>query len=210
MGAIAKAQGNYKRLIPNEDSSVGKFANLQAILDATRESLSANAVSFFQYIQLLDEGSGAALLHTVLGHDSGQWISSTARVIIGNTDRQSGNSIETHKRIHAATLLGIAPSKNDPVMIDDNGEEQFENHIIESLQKSKDSKLPKDVREEVITNDRYKDLMWELEGFEDIAKGIMEKYDIESLADLPNSEYHQTLASIKRIKKTHERYVNRK
>ena len=72
MGAIAKAQGNYKRLIPNEDSSVGKFANLQAILDATRESLSANAVSFFQYIQLLDEGSGAALLHTVLGHDSGQ------------------------------------------------------------------------------------------------------------------------------------------
>ena len=95
-------------------------------------------------------------------------------------------------------------------MIDDNGEEQFENHIIESLQKSKDSKLPKDVREEVITNDRYKDLMWELEGFEDIAKGIMEKYDIESLADLPNSEYHQTLASIKRIKKTHERYVNRK
>lgn len=210
MGALAKAQGQYKKLVANEDSTVGKFANLQAILDSTREALSSNNLAFFQHIKLLDEGSGAALLRTILGHDSGQWISSTARVVVGKTDRQSGNSIEFHKRLHACTILGVAPSKTDPMLFDDNGEEQFEEHIVSSLRKSDDGKLPQDVREEVINKERYDDLMHELSGYEDIARGIMEKYDIKSLADLPNSEYHRTIASIRRIKRTHEMYVNRK
>lgn len=209
MGALAKAQGSYKKLIANEDSPAGKFANLEAILEATKEGRSANNLAFYQYIKLLDEGSGAALLRTILGHDSGQWIASTARVVIGKTDRQNGNSIEFHKRMHACTILGIAPSKTDPLLFDDNGEEQFEKYIVEGLRKD-DSKLPKEAREEVITKERYDDLMHELNGFEDIARGIMEKYNIESLADLPNSEYHRTVASIRRIKKTHEMYLNRK
>ncbi len=37
----------------------------------------------------------------------------------------------------------------------------------------------------------------------------MEKHDIESLADLPNSEYHPTLMRIRNIKKTQEMYERR-
>jgi hypothetical protein len=210
MQALAKAQGSYKKLIANEDSPSGKFANLQAILEATREALSANELAFYQNIELLEDGTGATLLHTNLGHGSGQWISSTARVVVGKIDRQNGNSIEFYKRAHACAILGVAPSTTDPELFDDNGEQQFEHQTVEGLKKSPDGKLPKEVREEVISNDRYNTLMWELESFDDLAKDIMEKYSIESLADLPNSEYHRVFAQIKRIKTTHERYLNRK
>ncbi|HEY5267746.1 MAG TPA: hypothetical protein VII94_01275, partial [Candidatus Saccharimonadales bacterium] len=81
MGAIAKAQGSYKPLVANQDAPGGKFANLQAVLTAVRESLSMNGLGFFQFIELLDEGSGAALLKTTIGHESGQYISSCARVV---------------------------------------------------------------------------------------------------------------------------------
>ena len=83
MGALAKAQGTYKPLEPTQDGPFGKYANLADVLRAVRESLSKNGLAFYQHIELLDEGSGAALLHTVLGHESGQSISSTARVIAG-------------------------------------------------------------------------------------------------------------------------------
>ena len=130
MGALAKAQGNYKRLVANQNAPGGKFANLQAILEAVRESLSENGLGFFQFIELLDEGSGGALLKTTIGHESGQYISSCARVVAGKTERQTGNIYEIHKRLHALMILGIAPSDNDPIAFDDNGEIIAEQHLI--------------------------------------------------------------------------------
>ena len=200
MGALAKAQGSYKPLIANEDSPGGKFANLQAILLATRESLSSNNLSFYQYIELLDEGSGAGLLKTIIGHESGQWIGSCARVIAAKTDRQTGNTTEFHKRQHAAMLLGIAPSKNDPYMFDDNGISQADDVIIEQMRKP--VRMNNESRE-VINNDQYVDLTYELEGYIDIHKGVLNTYGIETLADLPREEYHRALARIRQIKKNY-------
>ena len=83
MGALSKAQGDYKPLVANQSVSGRKFANLQAILDAVRDALSTNGLGFFQFIELLDEGSGATLLKTTIGHESGQYIYSCARVVAG-------------------------------------------------------------------------------------------------------------------------------
>jgi hypothetical protein len=205
MGALAKAQGSYKNLIPNEESAGGKFANLSAIRDATKEALSANGLSFYQYIDLLDEGSGAALLKSMLGHESGQWISSTARVFSGKTDRQTGNTYEYHKRMHALMLLGIAPSSNDPLFFDDNGEEQ----VLDNMAKEARKPTKKDARIviETITRNEYNQLMMELDGYENITSDILSLFGLETLADLPKTEYHRVINEIRKIRARYEEYL---
>ncbi len=210
MGALAKAQGGYKKLVANQDAPGGRFANLQAILEAVRDSLAKNGLGFFQFIELLDEGSGASLLKTTIGHESGQYISSCARVVTGKTERQTGNIYEIHKRLHALMILGIAPSNNDPVAFDDNGELMAEQHLISSLRKPDSPKKEEVDRTDVINKTQYEELLIELSGFEKIAKDIMEVYDLATLADLPASEYHRARAKILKIKRTQEDYLRKK
>lgn len=210
MSALAKAQGSYKNLVANQEASGRKFANLQAILSAVRESLSMNGLGFYQFIELLDEGSGAALLKTTIGHSSGQYISSCARVVAGKTDRQTGNIYEVHKRLHALMLLGIAPSDNDPIAFDDNGEMMAEEHLISEIRKPDSPKKEEIDRNDVINKHQYEELLIELSGYESIAKDIMEVYEIRTLADLPASEYHRARAKILKIKRTQEEYLRKK
>lgn len=210
MGALSRAQGSYKPLKANQDAPGGKFANLQAILDAVKESLSKNGLAFFQFIELLDEGSGAALLKSTVGHESGQYISSCTRVMAGKTDKQTGRIYEVHKRLHALMLLGIAPSDNDPIAFDDDGELMAEKQLISELRKP-DSPEKKELNfNEVINKHQYEELLIELNGFEKLAKDIMETYGIETLADLPASEYHRARGKILKIKRTEEEYSRRK
>jgi hypothetical protein len=212
MGALSKAQGSYKPLVANEDAPGGKFSNLQGILLAVRESLASNGLAFYQFIELLDEGSGAALLRTILGHESGQYISSTARVVRGKSDRQTGNIYEIHKRFHALMILGIAPSTNDPMAFDDNGEELAEQVLIDELRKPKNPNMQPviETNYKTVNKDQYNELLIELEGFEEIAKDMLDVYKIETLADLPQEEYHKARAKILKLKRTHETYLNRR
>lgn len=210
MASLAKAQGTYKPVMANEDAPGGKYANLQAILEATRESLAQNGLAIYFFIEFLDEGQGAAILKTILGHESGQWISSTARLITtGKTERQLGNMYEIHKRMHASMILGISPSKHDPVLFDDNGQEIGDQHLIDTLRKPKDPKKPDIDRTDVISTEQYNELMIELDGYEDIAKDMMDVYHIETLADLPRSEYHRARSKILKIKRTQDDYHKR-
>lgn len=210
MGALSKAQGSYKPLKANQDASGGKFANLQAILLAVRESLSVNGLGFFQFIELLDEGSGASLLKSTIGHESGQWISSCARVVTGKTDKQTGNTYEVHKRLHALMLLGIAPSDNDPIAFDDNGEMMAEQKLISDLRKPDSPGKEEIDHNNVINKHQYEELLIELDGEDKLAKDIMKTYDISTLADLPTSEYHRARAKILKIKAIERDYRNRK
>lgn len=206
MAALANAQGSYKSLKANQDAPGGKFANLQAIIAATSESLSKNGLAFYQFLDLLDEGSGAALLKTIVGHSSGQWISSTARVVAGKTDRATGNTLEIHKRLHAMMVLGIAPSDNDPYAFDDNGEMQAEEKLIEDLKKPVRDKKSSHQPEETIDKHQYNELLIELDQYEDIVKDILEVHHIETLADLPKSEYHPAMRKIRKLKKLSEQF----
>lgn len=208
-GALAKAQGSYKVLIPNEDIPGGAFANLQAVLECSRESLSMNGLAFYQYVELLDEGNGASLLKTIISHESGQWVSTVARIVTGVTFRETFNCIEAYRRLHALLLLGIAPSPKDPLIKDDNGLEQQDRVILQNLRKPDEA--PKKVSEfvDTISKDKYDELMFELEGYELITKGIQEFYRIGSLADLPKGEYYNVQARIRKLKKNHEEYVRK-
>lgn len=208
MQALSKARGLYKPLKPNEDCPGGKFANIMAIFEATRIALAENELAFYQYIELLDQGSGAALLKSVLGHSSGQFIMSCARIVAGTTDRQTGNTYEIHKRFHALMLLGIAPSEHDPMAFDDGGQEQDEDNLVKRLKKPQSEK--KIDRTDVIAKDQYNELLIELDSYPEIVENILEVYNIETLADLPKEEYHPAMRKIHKIKRTLDDYKNKK
>jgi len=206
VGALAKAQGTYKALIPNQDAAGGKFANLQAILAATRDSLSSNGLAFFQHIKLLDEGTGATLLVTLLAHESGQKIETVARILPEKTFRETFNRIEAYRRLSALLLLGIAPSDKDPLIWDDHGSEEQDKAVLDELKKPREKKERPSQFGDTITKDQYNEFMFDLEGYEEIAKSIQTSYDITSLADLPKDQYYVVKKEIKRLIKLHEQY----
>ncbi len=205
IASLAKAQGSYKVLIPTKDAPGGKYATLNDILLATRESLSINGLGFYQFIELLDEGSGASLLHTVLAHDSGQYISSCARLILGKTDRETGYHMEYFKRMHAYLILGIAPSDNDPYLCDDDGIAQAEEQMFRNI---KNPAKPVD-KSETIHAAQYKELMYELEGYPEMAIDIQKLYGIKTIADLPQDVYHKVIGQVRKLKDRHESLVHR-
>ncbi len=202
---MAKAQGSYKTLKPNQMYKGDKYANLEAILLAVREALSVNALAFFQHDELIDEGSGAAILKTTIMHESGQWISSWARIVSGKTDKETGTIYEFRARQHAVRLLGIAPSQNDPYLWDDNGEMQAEITLLDDLSKPKEIRVrEKGYREETITNQQYNQLKTMLDGYARLAKDILDKHSIESLDELPERLFLKTVKEIHRIKQIDE------
>lgn len=200
--SLAKAQGCYKFLVPNEDIAGGRFANLTAIFEATREALSSNGLTFIQHVELLDEGAGASLLWTTLAHSSGQYLRSCSRIVQENTFRETFQGIERYKRLNALMILGIAPSGLDPLMFDDNGVQQSEKQIVKNI-KHPVSK-PKSQNAETITKEEYDGLMFDLEGFGEIAKTIQDRYEITTIADLPRSEIWNVKEHIRRVIKLYE------
>lgn len=198
IAALAKAQGSYKKLVCNEWSVGGPYANLQAILEATRQALSDNGLAFYQYIDPITEEAGGVYLKTILAHASGQSISSSTRLVTPETDKAIGNSYEIHKRFHALMLLGIAPSENDPHAYDDAGESSAEDHLVKKLSRP-GTKIDYN-RNATLTKDRARELEIELEGHPDMWKEIKERYGISLIADLPNDHYIKIKEEIRRVK----------
>lgn len=209
--ALAKAQGAYKKPVPNEDNGAGnKFANLSSILDAVREALSQNGLSFSQRIELMDDGVGFSLLRTRLGHSSGQWTSSLARIGKAKTLRHEGNWLEIIKRRQAQLILGIAPSQHDPVAFDDDGAEEHEYQAIEEIKKpSSEVKRAIDPLDnpELITQDQYKDIMTEVGTRDHLLQNLLSFYQVESIADIKRSEYFKILSKIRNIKDAEDRFL---
>lgn len=198
IAALSKAQGSYKKLICNEWSTGGSYANLQAILDATRHSLSENGLAFYQYIDPIDGGSGGVFLRTVLAHASGQFISSSTRLVTPETDKAIGNSYEIHKRFHALMILGIAPSENDPDAHDDAGDMAAEDHLVRKLRQP-GVKIDYN-RNATLTSERAREIEIELEGQPDMWREIKTRYGIELIKDLPNDHYILIREEIRRVK----------
>jgi hypothetical protein len=194
--ALAKAQGLYKPLVPNQRHKSESYANLEAIIAATREALSANALAFMYQIDC-DDKNGQRALHASLIHCSGQWLSSQERMPECADLKERGTIEEFAARLHALRLLGIAPSASDPFLFDDNAEKHSERLEFDGIKRGEyRSQL-----ERPISNDQYNILMLELDGMERLTKNIQAKHGISSFEDLPESAYHIALGEIKRIKK---------
>lgn len=207
MAALAKAQGLYEPLKNNCKNKRGEsYANLQAVLNATRKGLSENGLGFSQHIEIIDK-EGMTLLVSTVGHSSGQHLGSCVRLIIGKTDLQTSNIIEIHKRIQAMMLLGVAANPDDPYSYDDNGEEQNELQLMEQIKTPRIAQ--KNYSKDTVSKDQYNELLIELEGYPEVATDIMKYYEITTLDDIPREEYHKVRNRILNIKKTYEQYNNR-
>jgi hypothetical protein len=65
-------------------------------------------------------------------------------------------------------------------------------------------------RDNPISKDQHNELLIELQGYDKLAKEIMESYSIETLADLPRSEYYKVRDRILKIKKVQEEFERKR
>jgi hypothetical protein len=119
MAALAKAQGQIKNAPKAKENPYfsSKYADLAAIWDMCREHLSANAIAV---VQSASSGEGGGVtVETMLGHSSGEWISSELKVPVsadknGKLNAQGfGSAITYAKRYMLAAMVGVATEDDD-------------------------------------------------------------------------------------------------
>lgn len=112
--ALVKAQHALKPAIKDSANPFfkSKYADLGSVWDACRDALQANGLSVVQFPGFTD--AGAALLTTILLHESGEWISGTAGAPLNKADAQSMGSAITYLRRYAlAAVVGVVTEDDD-------------------------------------------------------------------------------------------------
>lgn len=117
--AYCKMQGEIKSVTANKTNPAygSKYADLDAILDSVKPTLSANG---FSLIPEEEHFEGETYLRITLAHNSCQYRSSFVKITPDRNNNQGyGGGLTYKKRYSCATILGITVS-NDPT--DDDGE----------------------------------------------------------------------------------------
>ena len=125
--ALALAQGVIKNPERNKHVSVQtrsggdysfEYATLDAIMDAIRQPLSQNGLSYTQTTE--QDENGKFRLETTLLHSSGQYISSITPIIVEDGGNQKFGSALTFMRRYALqTIVGVAADTDDDANIAD-------------------------------------------------------------------------------------------
>lgn len=186
--ALAKAQAEMQTAGLSAENPYFKtrYADLAAIVKASRPALTKNGLSIIQQIITNDEGH--TYLHTLLCHASGQWVESRVRIVPPKTDVQSLGSYITYlRRYSIAALCGIVTSDED-----DDG-----NLAVVSY-----TPAVKTAQAAYISTQELATLESEIHDRPDIAQMIKDGLQIASLALIPKTKYTATLQRIKTIKAT--------
>jgi len=196
--SLAKAQGEYPVIGPNRENPYFKssYTDLDTILRAIRPALTKNGLGLTQQIRITSDG--ATILHTILTHSSGQWMESRNRIIPPKNDPQTyGSTLTYQKRYAAMALLGVTCSQDKQ---DDDAEVamgQARNVFV----KGPTTKYnPKEESVDVISKEQLDELEYELQEYPDIGEMILEKMQLQSLADLPKSKYQTSVTRVREIK----------
>lgn len=178
--ALAKAQGEFSPVGVNRENTFFKssYADLDAIIMATRPSLSKNGISFLQFTSFGEDG--ATILITRLLHSSGQFIDGKIRIIPDKNDVQSfGKVLTYHKRYAAMSILGVTSSSD---MHDDDG-----NVAVAAPQ-------------ERLAQWQISNISNALSGRTDIHSDLLKAYAIESVVDLDPRKYNLVMETIAKRK----------
>jgi hypothetical protein len=116
--ALSKAQGEMSTASKdcNNPFFKSKYADLSSVWAACREPLSKHGLAVIQTVQQRECGD---VLFTMLGHSSGQWISSTMPIRIkmegkgGNELQALGAAITYLRRFALSALVGVAPDDDN-------------------------------------------------------------------------------------------------
>jgi hypothetical protein len=111
--ALAKVQGEVENARKNSENPhfKSRYADLASILEILREPLSRHGISVTQSPEEFD---GNFYLSTYIGHASGQWIKTRARLLTEKlTSQAMGSSISYMRRYTLASLFLIAQTDDD-------------------------------------------------------------------------------------------------
>ena len=128
MGALAKAQGDISAAAKDSSNPFynAKYADLNSVWNACRDSLSKNGLAVIQTMNQNDDG--AFVLTTTLGHSSGQWIKSYLPIKYdesateidkygkekkANPLQKLGSCLTYLRRYALAAIVGVAPDEDD-------------------------------------------------------------------------------------------------
>lgn len=111
--ALAKAQKEMKGAVKDSSNPFYKssYANLESVVDACKEALSKNGLS---YSQTFDFHDGVDFLETVLMHSSGEWISGKQRMLSKDMTAQGmGSAASYNRRYGLAAICGVVQTDDD-------------------------------------------------------------------------------------------------
>ncbi len=123
--ALAIFQGNLENVEKAKAGHGYKYATLGNCIDAAKPELKANGLSVIQLMGSDDKGD--TTMETVLGHSSGEYISSVCTLPIaklagggaGNPAQVMGASITYMRRYQYAAIIGLAQDDTDGMILDD-------------------------------------------------------------------------------------------
>jgi len=193
--ALAKAQAEMQtaELSATNPFFKTRYADLAAIVKASRPALTKHGLSLIQ--QILSNDDGQTMLHTMLCHNSGQWVESRVRVVPPKNDVQSLGSYITYlRRYSIAALCGI-------VCCDDDDAESVMGH---REMNGRTNSAPKYFAPEAISGVQLQQLETELAQHGDIITLIKDGLKIPTLADMPKEKYQASLNRIRTIKASRE------
>lgn len=180
--ALAKAQADIKVAIKDSNNPFFKtrYANLQAVIECSRPALCNNGLFVTQPIRPNNDGQDC--LVTILGHSSGQWISSEMKITPLKTDIQSLGSYITYLRRYCyASIVGVYDGMED----DDGNADALPIKTTPVHYK--------------ISTEQLQMIEHELAGFDTIKETFLKGLRINSFADLPKESFNYTYGQMKEL-----------
>jgi hypothetical protein len=196
--ALAKAQMDIEVAgLHNENPFFkSRYADLATVVRASRPHLTKNGLSVIQ--QIMPNDDGQLILHTILAHSSGQWIETRMRVIPAKNDVQTlGSTLTYLRRYSYAALVGVVAGTDD-----DDGEVAVA-HYRDTQSKGVGISVKYDPRQQsadTITSEQLEELEYELAEYPDIAETILDKLQLQSLADMPKNKFMVSVQRVREIK----------
>ncbi len=113
--ALAKAQGAMRFAIKDANNPFfkSKYADLSSIVEAIRESLAGNGLSYMQHLHPSEKHE--VCVETIILHASGQWIScGTLTVPVSKHDAQGfGSALTYARRYSLSAAVGVVADDDD-------------------------------------------------------------------------------------------------
>lgn len=183
--ALSKAQGEFKVAGKKKDNPFFKssYAGYEDLVEATRPALEKNGLTIFSRIVTREDKQ---YFHMVLGHSSGQYLISEAKISPVKQDIQSEGSYRSYQQRYAYKELTGVITSDDPE--DDDGERVMERKPV--MQPSEPTITPEqeDILEEELGSDN------------ELRKDMFIKLKITSLSQIPRKSFSAILNRLREIK----------
>lgn len=208
---FAKAQAEYPQIGFNRANPFfkSKYADLDAIMFVIRPILGKHGLSFYCETDMTSDER--YIIYAQLLHKSGQWISSTTRIVPESADKNYNQafakSLTYMKRNMAMALLNVTCC-DDPV--DNDIEYQYPDPAMAKVNAPKSTDINRSTSNpsyDTITKEQWEHMSGLLKDWPDIWKDLSKKIGVDSIRDFPKDKFE---AAVKWINNTIYEYKNLK